>query len=557
MSLYPFLGSDASSADRYLRLIKRSLINDLYLELEAILHYLVLCRRRGEEADPGIIRDIAAHRPDIVAHLRQARDEGGRVLWPETGGQVYDPHNISEHVHTMIGRRRLDHLHHCLDTLLAEGIPGDLIEAGVWRGGATIFMRAHLAAHGVTDRAVWVADSFRGLPEPSVEEDRGYDLSQSLEPILAISEERVKALFARYDLLDDQVLFLPGWFRETLPQAPIDKIALLRLDGDLYESTMDALLALYDKVAPGGFIIVDDCGAMPPCRRAVEDFRAERGISAPLERIDWTGMAWRKEGERLPPLRSCSTAPFTEIKRPCPPISACAFYHTMETPDGLMTGQWDLRDTTDAYLGAVDFAGKTVLEIGPASGYLTFHMERAGAAVTAVEPPLKRLWDIFPHQGVDRDAWRASFLQSIIRIRNSFWYMHHHQGSKARLIETVPEAIPAEVGRFDIGVLAAILLHTRSPFSILESVAARVEETIIVTDLYDCALGELPVMRLIPDPEGTAVDTWWSFSPRFFLQALACLGFPRAEVTIHHQRGPGDSLFPMFTVIAHRDRSGR
>jgi hypothetical protein len=277
-------------------MVKKSLTNDLYLELEGVLHYLLLCRQQGQQPDEATIRDIAGRRPDIMAQLQSAREDGSMVLWPGPNGQTYDPRNLSEHVHTMIGRKRLDHLHACLDVIQNENIPGDLIETGVWRGGATIFMRAHLAAHGVTDRTVWVADSFVGLPPPSVSEDIGYDLSTRQQPILAIDEERVRDLFRRYDLLDGQVRFLPGWFRDTLPAAPIEQLALLRLDGDLYESTMDALLALYDKVVPGGYVVVDDYGALPPCRRAVEDFRAERGIAEPLEQIDWTGMAWRKAG---------------------------------------------------------------------------------------------------------------------------------------------------------------------------------------------------------------------------------------------------------------------
>lgn len=283
-------------AERYLQIVKRSLSNDLYIELEAILHYLLLCQRHGQHPDGTIIRDIARNRPDILAKIEAARAEGGEVLWPQADGSIYNPRNFSEHVHTMIGRKRLDHLHHCLNLVVSENIPGDLIETGVWRGGATIFMKAHLAAHEIQGRTVWVADSFAGLPVPSVAEDIGYDISAAQEPILAISEDKVRALFARYDLLDDNVRFLKGWFRDTLPTAPIEQLALLRLDGDLYESTMDALLALYDKVSPGGFIIVDDYGALPPCRKAVEDFRAERGITEPLEQIDWTGVYWRKSG---------------------------------------------------------------------------------------------------------------------------------------------------------------------------------------------------------------------------------------------------------------------
>lgn len=282
-------------AERYLALLKKSLLNELYPELEGILHYILLCREKFESLDDSVIRDIAKRRPDIMNHLRAARHDGSMILWPLDGTQaLYDPRHISQHTHTMIGRLRLDHLHRCLDVIRQESIPGDVIETGVWRGGATVFMRGYWAAHGVTDRRVWVADSFAGLPRPSVSEDRDYDLSATQEPALAIDQARVESLFARYDLLDEQVVFLPGWFRDTLPTAPIERLALLRLDGDLYESTFDALDALYDRLVPGGFLVVDDYGALPPCRQAIEDFRSQRGITAPMETIDWTGLAWRK-----------------------------------------------------------------------------------------------------------------------------------------------------------------------------------------------------------------------------------------------------------------------
>jgi O-methyltransferase len=281
--------------ERYLDVLKKSLLNELYPELEGILHYIFLCQQAGKPMEGAVIRDIARLRPDIMAHLQAVRHEGNLVLWPVEGAAaLYDPHHISQHTHTMIGRLRLDHLHRCLDVIRQNNIPGDVIETGVWRGGATVFMRGYWAAHGVSDRTVWVADSFAGVPEPSVAEDIGYDLSAAKEPALAIDQARVEALFARYDLLDDQVKFLPGWFRETLPAAPIDRLALIRLDGDLYESTFDALDALYDRLVSGGFLVVDDYGALPPCRRAIEDFRAQRGITAPMESIDWTGVAWRK-----------------------------------------------------------------------------------------------------------------------------------------------------------------------------------------------------------------------------------------------------------------------
>jgi GT2 family glycosyltransferase len=196
--------------------------------------------------------------------------------------------------HTMIGQHRMDNIRSVVETVLADGVPGDLIETGVWRGGACIYMRAILRAYGVTDRRVFVADSFEGLPPPDADRypaDAG-DRHHTFEP-LAISLEEVRANFAKYDLLDDQVVFLKGWFKDTLPSACVDRLAVLRLDGDMYESTMDALGALYDKVVPGGFVIVDDFG-LPGCQQAIGDFRRERGITDVLVPIDQMSVYWRR-----------------------------------------------------------------------------------------------------------------------------------------------------------------------------------------------------------------------------------------------------------------------
>jgi O-methyltransferase len=199
------------------------------------------------------------------------------------------------HAFSMIGAMRMLQLQRAAEFLIERGIPGDFIETGVWRGGACILMRAVLAAWGVTDRRVWVADSFRGLPAPDAQrypKDAGSHLN--VFPQLAVSADQVRANFERYDLLDDQVAFLEGWFRDTLPTAPIERLALLRMDGDLYESTMDALRALYDKVVPGGIVIVDDYGILEGCRAAVDDFRRERAIDEPIYRIDDSGVHWQR-----------------------------------------------------------------------------------------------------------------------------------------------------------------------------------------------------------------------------------------------------------------------
>lgn len=195
---------------------------------------------------------------------------------------------------TMVGLRRLENLQELIFTVLKEKIPGDLLEAGVWRGGASIFMRGVLKAHGVQDRVVWAADSFQGLPPPRAEHAADRDDRHSLNRFLAVSLSEVQRNFRRYGLLDDQVRFLAGWFAETLPTAPIDQLALLRLDGDMYGSTWDILSALYAKVSPGGFVVVDDYGAIPACRSAVDDYREENGIQDDLIEIDWTGVYWRR-----------------------------------------------------------------------------------------------------------------------------------------------------------------------------------------------------------------------------------------------------------------------
>lgn len=214
------------------------------------------------------------------AGVRQARIEGRE--WPVKA-------------HTMVGRMRLDSMQRCIEDVVANQVPGDFIETGVWRGGVTIFMRAMLKMLGVRDRVVWAADSFRGLPPPDATRypaDRRLHLSSF--SYLAVSLDEVRANLARYGMLDEGVRFLPGWFEETLPTAPLDRLAIVRLDGDLYGSTMDALRHLYPRLSAGGYLIVDDYGVIPACRQAVTDFRQAHGIQEPIQDIDGSGVYWRR-----------------------------------------------------------------------------------------------------------------------------------------------------------------------------------------------------------------------------------------------------------------------
>jgi hypothetical protein len=192
---------------------------------------------------------------------------------------------------TMVGMERLNNLQEAVQCVLAEGIGGDLVECGVWRGGASIFMRGTLEACGNTDRSVWLYDSFQGLPRPADPAD--LDLT-GFTPYLGVSLDQVKGNFELFRLLDNRVKFVPGWFSDTLPVAQVNQIAVLRLDGDMYESTMVALESLYPRVSSGGYIIIDDFGALPHCQRAVHHFRSKHAVNSPIFRVDWTGAYWRK-----------------------------------------------------------------------------------------------------------------------------------------------------------------------------------------------------------------------------------------------------------------------
>lgn len=196
---------------------------------------------------------------------------------------------------TMIGVKRLDNLELCLLDIISNNIDGDVIETGVWRGGATIYMRAILEIANVTDKTIWVADSFEGLPKPNPKEypaDKGDE--HYLQKRFSVSLKDVESNFNKFNLLDNQVKFLKGWFKDTLPTAPIEKLSLLRIDGDMYESTMDALTNLYPKLSIGGYIIIDDWGAVKGCKAAVEDYRKTHGINEEIVKIDWTGVYWKK-----------------------------------------------------------------------------------------------------------------------------------------------------------------------------------------------------------------------------------------------------------------------
>lgn len=276
-------GPDAR--DRYLSLLKAVLLNETGLETEVALDSV-----RGMTQVPAAFWTETLY--DVPGQLTPALEEKRRVR--ALGFDTLNANAGPPLGYTMIGRKRLDHLEWCVTTALDEGVAGDLMECGVWRGGACLMMKAILDMRGDQDRRVWLADSFAGLPPPTQPEDQGMDLSREHYPSLAVSRERVERAFADFGLLDARVRFLPGFFADTLAGCAVEKLAVLRLDGDLYSSTMQALEALYDRVSPGGFIVIDDYGGLAQCAQAVDAFRAARGLTSPITMIDWTGAFWRK-----------------------------------------------------------------------------------------------------------------------------------------------------------------------------------------------------------------------------------------------------------------------
>ncbi|HEX5833806.1 MAG TPA: TylF/MycF family methyltransferase [Pyrinomonadaceae bacterium] len=279
-----FPSNDASPeltpAELYLDLLKKCLTRSIFGE-----KYRSLPANNGSVLVRTVGKWLAARDLQIVRSVKfdpHARAEG--LDWPADG-------------ETMIGLKRLQNLQDCITDVVQQNIPGDLIETGVWRGGAAIFMRAVLKVLGDKERTVWLADSFAGLPPPSpdrypADKGAGFHLAND---VLGVSVEEVKGNFERYGMLDDRVRFLKGWFKDTLPSAPIEKLSILRLDGDLYESTMTALEALYPKLSLGGYAIIDDYApAVPCCVQAVEDFRRAHNITEKMESTGEYGVYWRR-----------------------------------------------------------------------------------------------------------------------------------------------------------------------------------------------------------------------------------------------------------------------
>ena len=233
-------------------------------------------------------------------------------------------------------------------------------------------------------------------------------------------------------------------------------------------------------------------------------------------------------------------------------IADCYFYHTMELPGyGVIEGRdWDLRGGVDEYLGNVAFAGQRVLEIGPASGFLTFQMEKRGADVVSVEVTAEHGWDFVPYPAARLKEVFGPRRIVMQQLKNSYWFSHAVLQSKARMYYGDVYNLPASLGQFDIAVMGSVLLHCRDPLRIVEQ-CGKMARTLIIVDMFHQDLEGAPVCRLAPTPQNFLWHTWWHLSTQFFSQFLAVMGFTTSEISTHQQYHRGKA-YTLFTIVAGR-----
>jgi SAM-dependent methyltransferase len=242
-------------------------------------------------------------------------------------------------------------------------------------------------------------------------------------------------------------------------------------------------------------------------------------------------------------------------------IDDCFFYHSMDLPQhGLVAGEWDLRRGIERYLGHVDFRGKRVLDIGTASGFLAFWMERQGAEVIGFDLSDKYpTLDLVPFGGNIEPEASASWHAHIDKLNKSFWFAHSLLRSKVRMVYGSVYNIPEGIGQVDIVTFGSILLHLRDPFLALQNALRMTTETVIVTDAI--VRQSIPLMLLrslkpmvtfLPNAQKAAPnDRWWILTPHTIVQFLKVLGFQRTRVNYHFQRYRGKRR-PMYTVVGRR-----
>jgi len=256
------------------------------------------------------------------------------------------------------------------------------------------------------------------------------------------------------------------------------------------------------------------------------------------------------------PNRPASLSPYTQA-RTVNSLEECYFYHTMDVPGyGSVEGEWDLRDAMDAYLGHYNFAGKRVIDVGAASGSLSFHVERQGAQVVSYDLSDEYDWDIVPFTVNDNDAARVDRRAHIRRINNGYWLCHEAFGSQAQMVNGDVYNIPAEIGPVDVAIFGSILLHLRDPFLALENGARLAQEAMIVADVSPysrLASRFLKRPRFMPraDRPDWITDGWFRLPPLLIKEYLGILGFGNTTLSWGSYRYR-DRMVPIYTIIGRR-----
>ena len=240
-------------------------------------------------------------------------------------------------------------------------------------------------------------------------------------------------------------------------------------------------------------------------------------------------------------------------------LTECDFYHTVDIPGhGVVQGQWDLRGHEADYLGHAKVAGKTVLEIGPASGHLSFWMEQQGAKVTAFDLDENGQWDFVPFHGVDLDREHAERKQHLRRLQNSWWFLRETRKAKAEAVYATVYDIEPSLGSFDVVTLNSVLLHLRDPMGAMIKAASVCGRTLVVTEVAEehyhrrtpwkrdpKALSFLPKAER---PE--SYDAWFVLPSGVTVEMMRILGF-RPTLTRHRQSFQAGQ-FRMYPVVGER-----
>ena len=240
-------------------------------------------------------------------------------------------------------------------------------------------------------------------------------------------------------------------------------------------------------------------------------------------------------------------------------VADCFFYHTMDLPElGVVRGQWDLRGRFDDYVGGVPVAGKSVLDIGTATGFLSFEAERLGASrVLSFDLGDARQQRFIPFKNKpyyqDYEQFAADHAVEVERWQNAYWLCHRLLKSQAEVFYGDIFGLPRALGQFDVAIVGAVLEHLNDQISALASIARLTKETlVIVTPVLQT---EERIARLEPTADNPDYDfTWWRYSVGAYREILKIMGFSIARITeAQYRYEHGDSLETRSTIVAVRD----